>query len=104
MTIHDLGRALETLGKQLQEQTTVQGGDPLGYVDPDTYGLGSAARRAVRAGELRASRVGRKLLVEVGEMRRWIELHRVQPPKPMETEGDDVDRVIEMAGRRRRGR
>ncbi len=106
MMFAELGRMLEAIGKEMQEVTPVNTTDALRYVDPDTIGLGAAARRAIRAGELRASRVGRKLLVDVDEMRRWIGMHRVERPKPraVEDEGDEVDKVIEMNNRRRRGK
>ncbi len=97
-----LGRTLEEFGRHLQAQQPTEP-DLFGYVDVDAVGLGAAARRAVRADQLRAFRVGRRLLVDREEFRRWVEQHCVgRPVAPPPAEVDDVDKVIEMNNRRRR--
>ena len=75
----------------------------VGYLDVDDHPFSSAAKRAIRAGELNGYRVGRTTYVEVRELRRWIEAHRVSPSKAVpEEEQDDVQKVIEMNQSRRK--
>lgn len=48
-------------------------------------------RKAIRAGELAASKAGRSYVVERAALREWLAARRVTPkakPKPVETEAD----------------
>lgn len=104
-TLHELGKVLEALGRELQAGGAPAPANDLGYVDPADVGVGSAARRAIRAGQLRGFRVGRKILVRREDLQRWIEAHPAGPPPADPPVVDDVDQVIAANnGRRRRRR
>jgi len=55
----------------------------------------ATARKAVRSGELKASRIGRDLYVSRSDVERFIEARRIdQGAKPANVEGDEVDQAL----------
>lgn len=101
--LHLLAEAFQRLADE-RAQPGAEHGDFAGFVDLRGTALEAAAQRALRVGELAASRVGRALLVDRAELRRWIEAHRVAPSRAVAATRDAVAEVIDLNRGRRRTR
>ncbi len=93
-----LGELLALAGEQLAPRSAES--DP--WVNPSKCEISERqVRKAIRSGELRAYRVGRRLLVRRSELDAWIARpeHRVQPAVEEKDDAEDhADRILAAHG------
>ena len=71
--------------------------EPLTTVAPDFGFTARTLQKHIRAGQLPAYRKGRRYLVRRHEVRRFVELQRVQVEREAAAAGQSLDQVVEAA-------
>jgi excisionase family DNA binding protein len=98
----EAAEALERAAREEEDAPATSTPTSAGWQPLKTCGLRrTTARRLARDGVIRSSRVGRELLVNVEDVRHYIEGQRVQRVEARErASGDEFDRALATGGKR----